>query len=133
MDISKILRPVLGAWQTSWTATIEKSNARIAVSLLLELSSTATNKFQPFVMSKNLIKPKCTTTNCKSSSSSVYQDSPDTTITTDRVSLKGTGKESGSVQQNESFQSFVMLKKLIKVERKTTNWKDYVILNTGTS
>ena len=44
LDISKILRPVLGAWQTSWTATIEKSNARIAVSLLLELSTTATNK-----------------------------------------------------------------------------------------
>ena len=33
------------------------------------------------------------------------------------MSLKGTGKGSGSVQQN---QSFVMLKKLIKVERKTT-------------
>ena len=84
-------------------------------------------------MSKNLIKLKGTTTNCKSSPSSVYQDSPDTTITTDRVSLKGTGKESGSVQQNESFQSFVMLKKLIKAERKTTNWKYYAILNTGTA
>ena len=33
-DISKILRPVLGAWQISWAPTIEKSNARIAPSLL---------------------------------------------------------------------------------------------------
>ena len=102
-------------------------------SLARRVVATATNKFQPFVMSKTLIKPKCTTTNCKSSSSSVYQDSPDTTITTDRVSLKGTGKESGRAQQNGSFQSFVMLKKLIKVERKTTNWKFYEVLNTGTA
>jgi len=33
-DISKIFRPVLGAWQISWAPTIEKSNARIAPSLL---------------------------------------------------------------------------------------------------
>ena len=33
-DISKILRPVLGAWQTSWAPTIEKSKARIATSRL---------------------------------------------------------------------------------------------------
>ena len=106
--------------------SLNSSLARLVV-------ATATNKFQPFVMSKNLIKPKKTTTNCKSSSSSVYQDSPDTTITTDRGSLKGTGKGSGNDQQNGSFQPFVMLKKLIKVERKTTNWKYYAILNTGTA
>ena len=102
-------------------------------SLARRVVATATNKFQPFVMSKNLIKPKKTATNGKSSSSSVYQDSPSTTITTNRMSLKGTGKESGRAQQNGSFQSFVMLKKLIEMERKTTNWKYYAILNTGTA
>ena len=82
----------------------------------------ATNKFQPFVMSKNLIKLKGTTTNCKSSVFSVYKDLPGTAITqTDGMSLRGTGEGSGNDQQNESFQPLMTLKKLIKVERKTTN------------
>ena len=110
-----------------------KHSMSLNSSLARRVVATATNKFQPFVMSKNLIEPKKTTTNGKSSSSSVYQDSPGTAITTDRGSLKGADKGSGSVQQDESFQSFVMLKKLIKVERKTTNWKYYVIFNTGTA